>query len=175
MKANKKIIGLILAGGIMIGTGFALGDAQYNDSLPVEQNLELIQTKTEERNDILELKKEQENSNKEDLISRDLNQILKDTNTDYEIEVVSHGTAIINIIWKDFEKNSTMYMETKNALKQSNLDDTINAIAVFLSQEFVNNGYSKNVSLTLKDKNKSLLYGIYIGDNFTNGYKVSYY
>lgn len=175
MKANKKIIGLILAGGIMIGTGFALGDAQYNDSLPVEQNLELIQTKTEERNDILELKKEQENSNKEDLISRDLNQILKDTNTDYEIEVVSHGTAIINIIWKDFEKNSTMYMETKNALKQSNLDDTINEIAVFLSQEFVNNGYSKNVSLTLKDKNKSLLYGIYIGDNFTNGYKVSYY
>ena len=175
MKANKKIIGLILAGGIMIGTGFALGDAQYNDSLPVEQNLELIQTKTEERNDILELKKEQENSNKEDLISRDLNQILKDTNTDYEIEVVSHGTAIINIIWKDFEKDPTMYMETKNALKQSNLDDTINEIAVFLSQEFVNNGYGKNISLTLKDKNKSLLYGVYIGDNFTNGYKISYY
>lgn len=161
MKANKKIIGLVIAGIIMIGAGFVIGGRQYEDSLPVEQNIELIQTKTEERNDILELKKEQENSNKEDLISRDLNQILKDTNTDYEIEFVSHGTAIINIIWKDFEKNPTMYMETKNALKQSNLDDTINEIAVFLSQEFVNNGYGKNISLTLKDKNKSLLYGIY--------------
>lgn len=175
MKANKKIIGLILGGIILVGVGFTLGDARYNDSLPVEQNIELIQTKVEERNNILELKKEQENSNKEDLISRDLNQILKDTNTDYEIEVVSHGTAIINIIWKDFKKDPTMYMETKNALKQSNLDDTINEIAVFLSQEFVNNGYGKNISLTLKDKNKSLLYGIYIGDNFTNGYKISYY
>lgn len=175
MKANKKIIGLVIAGIIMIGAGFVIGGRQYEDSLPVEQNIELIQTKTEERNDILELKKEQENSNKEDLISRDLNQILKDTNTDYEIEFVSHGTAIINIIWKDFEEDPTMYMETKNALKQSNLDDTINEIAVFLSQELVNNGYGKNVSLTLKDKNKSLLYGIYIGDNFTNGYKISYY
>ena len=175
MKANKKIIGLVIAGIIMIGAGFVIGGRQYEDSLPVEQNIELIQAKVEERNDILELKKEQENSNKEDLISRDLNQILKDTNTDYEIEVVSHGTAIINIIWKDFEKDPTMYMETKNALKQSNLDDTINEIAVFLSEEFVNNGYGKNISLTLKDKNKSLLYGIYIGDNFENGYNVSYY
>lgn len=175
MKANKKIIGLVIAGIIMIGAGFVIGGRQYEDSLPVEQNIELIQTKTEERNDILELKKEQENSNKEDLISRDLNQILKDTNADYEIEFVSHGSAIINIIWKDFEKDPTMYMETKNALKQSNLDDTINEIAVFLSKDFIDNGYGKNVSLTLKDKNKSLLYGIYIGDNFTNGYKVSYY
>lgn len=172
MKVNKKIIGLILAGGLLIITGFALGNRQYNDSLPVEQNIELIQTKTEERNDVLELKKEQENSNKEDLIARDLNQILKDTNTDYEIEFVSHGNAIINIIWKDFEKDPTMYIETKNALKQSTLDDTINEIAVFLSQEFVNNGYGKNVSLTLKDKNKSLLYGVYIGKN---GYTTQYY
>lgn len=172
MKANKKIIGLILAGGLLITTGFVVGNRQYNDSLPVEQNIELIQTKTEERNDVLELKKKQENSNKEDLISRDLNQILKDTNTDYEIEFVSHGTAIINIIWKDFEKDPTMYMETKNALKQSNLDDTINEIAVFLSQELVSNGYGKNVSLTLKDKNKSLLYGVYIGEN---GYTTKYY
>lgn len=175
MKANKKIIGLILAGGIMIGTGFALGDAQYNDSLPVEQNIELIQTKTEERNDILELKKEQENSNKEDLISRDLNQILKDTNTDYEIEVVSHGTAIINIIWKDFEKDPTMYIETKNALKQSTLDDTMNEIAVFLSKDFIDNGYGKNISLTLRDKNKNQLYSIHISDNFKNGYTTQYY
>ena len=175
MKINKKIIGLILGGVILVGTGFVLGNAQYNDSLPVEQNIELIQTKVEERNDILELKKKQENSNKEDLISRDLDQILKDTNTDYEIEVVSHGTAIINIIWKDFEKDPTMYIETKNALKQSSLDDTMNEIAVFLSKEFVNNAYSKNISLTLKDKNKSLLYGVYIGNNFENGYKVSYY
>lgn len=175
MKANKKVIGLVIAGGLLIGAGFVLGDIQYNDSLPVEQNIELIQTKVEERNDILELKKEQENSNKEDLISRDLNQILKDTNTDYEIEFVSHGSAIINIIWKDFEKDPAMYIETKNALKQSTLDDTINEIAVFLSKDFVDNGYGKNISLTLKDKNKSLLYGIYIGDNFTNGYKISYY
>lgn len=172
MKVNKKIIGLVIAGIITTGAGFAVGNHQYEDSLPVEQNMELIQTKTEERNDILELKKEQENSNKEDLIVRDLNQILKDTNTDYEIEFVSHGSAIINIIWKDFEEDPTMYMETKNALKQSNLDDTINEIAVFLSQESVNNGYGKNVSLTLKDKNKSLLYGVYIGKN---GYTTQYY
>ena len=175
MKANKKIIGLILGGIILVGVGFTLGNVQYNDSLPVERNIELIQTKVEERNDILELKKEQENSNKEDLISRDLNQILKDTNTDYEIEFVSHGTAIINIIWKDFEKDPAMYIETKNALKQSTLDDTMNEIAIFLSKDFIDNGYGKNVSLTLKDKNKSLLYGICIGDNFTNGYKISYY
>ena len=42
MKANKKIIGLILAGGIMICTGFALGNAQYEDYLDSKEN-----TKTE--------------------------------------------------------------------------------------------------------------------------------
>ena len=55
-----------------------------------------------------------------------------------------------------------MYIETKNALKQSTLDDTMNEIAVFLSKDFIDNGYGKNISLTLKDKNKSLLYGVYI-------------
>ena len=93
MKVNKKIIGLILAGGLLISTGFVVGNAQYKDYLASKENTKTEQITIETEDQNVETSKQLTEEQQKEILVNAFNKVVKKYGYDY----CENSTRVITI------------------------------------------------------------------------------
>ena len=169
MKVNKKIIGLILAGGLLIGTGFVVGNTQYNDSLASKENTKTEQITIETEDQNVETSKQlTEEQQKEILVNASDEELALATEktleksfdqTKYKIDVDDlDSLLVINVIIRDSDFTGI----SKNALDEMiinyGLDSKMNKLANMIYETYQISGRDKRILIGLSDDNDNVLY-----------------
>lgn len=169
MKANKKIIGLVIAGIIMTGAGFVVGDKQYEDYLASKENTKTEQVTTEnEYQNIETTEQSTEEKQKEILTNASDEELALATEktleksfdqTKYKIDVDDLDDAlIINVIIRDSDFTGI----SKNALDEMiisyGLDSKMNKLANMIHETYQISGRDKRILVGLSDDNNNVLY-----------------
>lgn len=169
MKANKKIIGLILAGGIMICTGFALGNAQYEDYLDSKENTKTEQVTTEKEDQNIETTEQStEEKQKEILTNASDEELALATEktleksfdqTKYKIDVDDlDSLLIINVIIRDSDFTGISENALDEMIASYGLDSKMNKLANMIHETYQISGRDKRIVVGLSDDNNNVLY-----------------
>jgi len=169
MKVNKKIIGLILAGGLLISTGFVVGNAQYKDYLASKENTKTEQITIETEDQNVETSKQlTEEQQKEILVNASDEELALATEktlekrfdqTKYKIDVDDlDSLLVINVIIRDSDFTGI----SKNALDEMiinyGLDSKMNKLANMIYETYQISGRDKRILIGLSDDNDNVLY-----------------
>lgn len=169
MKANKKIIGLILAGGIMICTGFAVGNKQYEDYLASKENTKTEQVTTEKEDQNIETNKQStEEKQKEILTNASDEELALATEktleksfdqTKYKIDVDDLDDAlIINVIIRDSDFTGISEKALNEMIISYGLDSKMNKLANMIHETYEISGRDKKILVAVSDDNRNVLY-----------------
>ena len=169
MKANKKIIGLILAGGIMICTGFALGNAQYEDYLASKENTKTEQVVTEKEDQNIETNKQSTEEYQKEILTNATDEELalatektleKDFDqTKYKIDVDDLDDAlIINVIIRDSDFTGISEKALNEMIISYGLDSKMNKLANMIHETYQISGRDKKILVAVSDDNRNVLY-----------------
>ena len=169
MKANKKIIGLILAGGIMIGTGFAVGNVQYEDYLASKENTKTEQVTTEKEDQNIETDEQStEEKQKEILTNASDEELALATEktleksfdqTKYKIDVDDlDSLLIINVIIRDSDFTGISENALDEMIASYGLDSKMNKLANMIHETYQISGRDKRILVGLSDDNNNVLY-----------------
>lgn len=169
MKANKKIIGLILAGGLLIGTGFAIGNIQYEDYLASKENTKTEQVATEKENQNIETTEQStEEKQKEILTNASDEELALATEktleksfdqTKYKIDVDDLDDAlIINVIIRDSDFTGISEKALNEMIISYGLDSKMNKLANMIHETYEISGRYKKILVAVSDDNRNVLY-----------------
>ena len=169
MKVNKKIIGLILAGIIMIGTGFAVGNAQYNDYLASKENTKTEQITTEkEDQNIKTTEQSTKEKQKEILTSATDDELANATKktleksfdqTKYKIDVDDlDSLLVINVIIRDSDFTDISENALDEMIINYGLDSKMDKLANMIHETYQISGRDKRIVVGLSDDNNNVLY-----------------
>ena len=169
MKANKKIIGLILAGGIMICTGFAVGNKQYEDYLASKENTKTEQVVTEKEDQNIETNKQSTEEYQKEILTNATDEELalatektleKDFDqTKYKIDVDDLDDAlIINVIIRDSDFTGISEKALNEMIISYGLDSKMNKLANMIHETYQISGRDKKILVAVSDDNRNVLY-----------------
>lgn len=169
MKANKKIIGLILAGIMTTGIGFALGNAQYEDYLDSKENTKTEQVTTEKEDQNIETTEQStEEKQKEILTNASDEELALATEktleksfdqTKYKIEVDDLDDAlIINVIIRDSDFTGISEKALNEMIISYGLDSKMNKLANMIHETYEISGRDKKILVGVSDDNNNVLY-----------------
>lgn len=169
MKANKKVIGLILAGGLLIITGFAVGNHQYKDYLASKENTKTEQVTTKEENQNIETTEQStEEKQKEILVNASDEELALATEktleksfdqTKYKIDVDDLDSLLmINVIIRDSDFTGISENALDEMIVSYGLDSKMNKLANMIHETYQISGRDKRILVGLSDDNNNVLY-----------------
>lgn len=169
MKANKKIIGLILAGGIMICTGFAVGNKQYEDYLASKENTKTEQVTTEKEDQNIETTEQSTKEKQKEILTNASDEELalatektlekSFDQTKYKIEVDDLDDAlIINVIIRDSDFTGISEKALNEMIISYGLDSKMNKLANMIHETYEISGRDKKILVAVSDDNRNVLY-----------------
>lgn len=169
MKANKKIIGLILAGGIMICTGFAVGNKQYEDYLASKENTKTEQVTTEKEDQNIETNKQSTEEKQKEILTNASDEELalatektleKDFDqTKYKVDVDDLDSVLmINVIIRDSDFTGVSENALNEMIISYGLDSKMNKLANMIHETYEISGRDKKILVAVSDDNRNVLY-----------------
>lgn len=169
MKANKKIIGLILAGGIMICTGFAVGNKQYEDYLASKENTKTEQVTTEKEDQNIETTEQSTEEYQKEILTDATDEELalatektleeSFDQTKYKVNVDDIGDAlIINVIIRDSDFTGISEKALNEMIISYGLDSKMNKLANMIHETYEISGRDKKILVAVSDDNRNVLY-----------------
>lgn len=169
MKANKKIIGLILAGGLLIVTGFVVGNKQYEDHLVSKENTNIEQVITENEEQEIETTEQSiEEKQKETLTNATDKELELATEktlqesfdpTKYKVEVDDVGDAVvINIIIRYSDYTGISQDALTEMIVECGMDVKMTKLANMIYEAYQVRGKDKKVLFAVSDDNNNVLY-----------------
>lgn len=169
MKANKKIIGLILAGIITTGAGFAIGNSRYEDYLASKENTKTEQVVTEKKDQNIETdeqsteEKQKEiltNASDEELALATEKTLEKDFDqTKYKVDVDDLDSVLmINIIIRDSDFTGISEKALNEMIISYGLDSKMNKLANMIHETYQISGRDKRILVGVSDDNNNVLY-----------------
>lgn len=169
MKANKKIIGLILAGGIMICTGFAVGNKQYEDYLASKENTKTEQVTTEKEDQNIETTEQSTEEYQKEILTDATDEELalatektleeSFDQTKYKVNVDDIGDAlIINVIIRDSDFTGISEKALNEMIISYGLDSKMNKLANMIHETYQISGRDKRILVGVSDDNNNVLY-----------------
>lgn len=169
MKANKKIIGLVIAGVIMIGLGFHVGNAQYEDYLASKENTKTEQITTEDEYQNIEpTEQSTEEYQKETLTNatdEELALATKETLEEYfaqpkyKVNVDDIGDAlIIEVIIRGSDYTGISQDTLTEMIVECGMDVKMTKLANMIHETYQISGRDKKVLFAVSDDNNNVLY-----------------
>lgn len=171
MKANKKIIGLVIAGVIMIGAGFVIGDKQYEDYLASKENTNIEQVATEdEYQNIESTEQSTEEYQKEiltDATDKELELATEKTlqesfdQTKYKVNVDDIGDAvIIDVVIRYSDYTGISQDALTEMIKDCGMDTKMTKFANMIHETYQISGRDKKILFAVSDDNKNVIYAV---------------
>lgn len=169
MKANKKIIGLILAGIITTGIGFHVGNVQYEDYLASKENAKTEQVTAEKENQNIETTEQSTEEKQKEILTNASDEELalatekileKDFDqTKYKIDVDDLDDAlIINVIIRDSDFTGISEKALNEMIISYGLDSKMNKLANMIHEIYQISGRDKKILVAVSDDNRNVLY-----------------
>lgn len=169
MKANKKIIGLVIAGGLLTITGFAVGNRQYEDYLASKENTKTEQITTENEYQNIETDEQSTEEKQKEILTNATDEELalatektleKDFDqTKYKIDVDDLDDAlIINVIIRDSDFTGISEKALNEMIISYGLDSKMNKLANMIHETYEISGRDKKILVAVSDDNRNVLY-----------------
>lgn len=169
MKANKKIIGLVIAGIITTGIGFHVGNVQYENYLASKENTKIEQVSTEKEDQNIETDEQStEEKQKEILTNASDEELALATEktleksfdqTKYKIDVDDlDSLLIINVIIRDSDFTGISENALDEMIASYGLDSKMNKLANMIHETYQISGRDKRILVGLSDDNNNVLY-----------------
>ena len=169
MKTNKKIIGLILAGGLLIGAGFYIGNIEYEASLAPKENTEQV-TSESEYQEIETTEPSTEEKQKEILknaTDKELELATEKTleesfdPTKYKVEVDDIGDAvIIDVIIRYSDYTGISQDALTGMIVDCGMDTKMIKFANMIHETYQIAGREKKILFAVSDDNNNVIYAI---------------
>lgn len=170
MKANKKIIGLILAGGLLIVTGFVVGNKQYEDNLAKENtNIEQVTTEDEYQNiepteqSIEEYQKETLTNATDKELELATEKTLQESfdSTKYKVSVDDIGDAvIIDVVIRYSDYTGISQDALTEMIVECGMDVKMTKFANMIHETYQISGREKKILFAVSDDNKNVIYAV---------------
>lgn len=169
MKANKKIIGLVIAGIITTGIGFHVGNVQYEDYLASKENAKTEQVTTEKENQNIETTEQSTEEYQKEILTDATDEELalatektleeSFDQTKYKVNVDDIGDAlIINVIIRDSDFTGISEKALNEMIISYGLDSKMNKLANMIHETYEISGRDKKILVAVSDDNRNVLY-----------------
>lgn len=171
MKANKKIIGLVIAGIIMIGLGFVVGDKQYEDYLASKENTKTEQVTTKEENQNIETTEQSTEEYQKEILTNASDEELalatKETLEEYftqpkyKVNVDDIGDAvIIEVIIRGSDYTGISQDILTEMIVECGMDVKMTKLSNMIYETYQVKGRDKKVLFAVSDDNSNVIYAV---------------
>lgn len=171
MKANKKIIGLVIAGGLLTITGFAVGNRQYEDYLASKENTKTEQITTENEYQNIETDEQSTEEKQKEILTNATDEELalatektleKDFDqTKYKVNVDDIGDAlIIEVIIRGSDYTGISQDILTEMIVECGMDVKMTKLANMIHETYQISGRDKKILVAVSDDNKNVIYAV---------------
>lgn len=169
MKANKKVMGLVIAGIMTTGIGFHVGNIQYNDYLASKENTKAEQIATEKEDQNIKTTEQSTEEKQKEILtnasSEELALATKKTleksfdQTKYKIDVDDlDSLLVINVIIRDSDFTGISENTLDKMIINYGLDSKMDKLANMIHKTYQVSGRDKRIVVGLSDDNNNVLY-----------------